>query len=249
MESLSVLIIEDEILVAEDLRRTMEKAGHTVPACARSFNDALSAAVTYMPDIVILDIHLAGSRDGIATAQEILAHRQVPIVVLTGSTENETYIRARRNFTPAAYLTKPFRAPDLVRMVELAWQNFSMQPKESEGPSQNHIFLPVEKGFEKIVKAEVAYIATRKSTHSIHLFEVYKKTPRTVQLSIAEIEHYFSPPVFYRLSRSLIVNLHLVDRIEGSCLWLQDITTPLVVPESAKADLMRKLTIGKRSRK
>lgn len=76
-----------------------------------------------------------------------------------------------------------------------------------------------------------------------------EKAPRTVQLSMAEIEQYFGPPDFFRLSRSLIVNLNLVDRIEGSRLQLQNITHPLAIPDAAKTDLMRKLAIGKRTRK
>ena len=210
----------------------------------------MAAARKQPPDLVLLDIHLVGPQDGIAVAREILLHQQVPIVVLTANTEDETYLRAKQVFFPAAYLTKPFRHLDLPRLVDLAWNNFrpEVPPK---GPTmwQDSVFLPVEKGFEKIVKSEVLYITTQKGTHCVNIFEAYKKQPRLIQLSLGYIEHYFTLPTFFRLSRSLLINLSCIEHIKGTQLKFQGSDIWITIPEGSRADLMKHLAIVRNPRK
>ncbi|SKB76922.1 response regulator [Dyadobacter psychrophilus] len=245
MQQLNVLIVEDDVLTATDIRKTLEKAGHQITAVARSFREAVSAVDRQIPDIVLLDIVLSGSLDGVAVGKEILLREQIPIVVLTGSTEEETYQRVKETFIPSGYLTKPFRPLDLRRSVDLAWQNFRPQLSSagSAALSEDSVFLPVEKGFEKIVKSEVTYISTQKGMHSVHIFEIYKKQPRLVQLSMGHLEQYFSLPNFYRLSRSLLINLNYIERIESGQIKIQDERTLLTIPEAGRPELMKRLAV------
>ena len=250
MQSFNILIVEDDVLTASDIKKTLEKAGHNIIASARSFKEAVAAVKRQIPDVVLLDIHLTGSQDGIAVAREILLYKQLPIIVLTGSTEDETYQRVKETFVPAGYITKPFRHLDLRRLVDLAWQNFRPDSmSEAASMLQDSVFLPVEKGFEKIVKSEVTYIATQKGTHCVNIFEVYKKEPRLIQLSMGHLEQYFGLPNFYRLSRSLLVNLNFIERIEGTQIKLQDDRNLLTIPEAGRPDLMKRLAVIRGPRK
>jgi CheY-like chemotaxis protein len=244
MQSLNILIIEDKVLTANDLKGTLEKAGHHITAIARSYPEAIAAFKRKIPDLILLDIQLAGSQDGVAVAREVLQQQQVPIIVLTANTEDETYLRVKETFIPAAYLTKPFRQPDLTRIVDLAWQNF--RPEET---TQDSFFLPIENGYEKIVKSEVLYITTKKGTHNVYIFEVYKKEPRLIQLSMGHLQPYFNLPHFFRLSRSLLINLNFIERIEGSQLKIQDNAALLPIPETSRVELLKHLAIIKRPRK
>jgi DNA-binding LytR/AlgR family response regulator len=244
MQALNILIIEDDLLTAADLTKNLEKAGGHKITTARSCKEALAAVRRTPPDIVLLDIGLDGPQDGISTAKEILSFRQMPIIVLTGNTDDATYKRALETFVPAGYLTKPFRQIDLPRIVELAWQNFRPENLSPDSAAMTDgVFLPVEKGFEKIIKSEVVYITTQKGTHCSYIHEAYKKTPRLIHLSMGYLENYFASPQFYRLSRSLIVNLNYIERIEGLQITLQDFHPVLNIPETGRADLLRRLSI------
>lgn len=250
MHALNILIVEDEVLFATDIKKTLEKAGHFITATARSFREAITAVKRQTPDVVLLDIQLAGSQDGIAVAREILLYQQIPIIVLTSNTEDETYQRAKQSFVPAAYLTKPFRHVDLPRLVDLAWQNF--RPDTLPGSAtilHDSVFLPVEKGFEKIMKSEVMYISTQKGTHCVNIYEMYKKEPRLIHLPMGHLEQYFGLPHFFRLSRSLLINLNFIERIEPAHLKIQDHVTLLAIPEASRSDLMKRLAIIRGPRK
>ncbi|MCD8538581.1 MAG: response regulator [Leadbetterella sp.] len=185
---MNILIIEDELLIANDLKNTLTVAGHQVMDIARTLEQAVISVKKQVPDLVLLDIILEGSADGVVIAREILEMYRIPIIVLTSNTEDSTYQRVKNTFLPAAYITKPIRHIDLPRLVELAWQNFR---PDNNSALQDLVFLPVEKRYEKILKSEVVCISTLKGTHSVHIFEVYGKQPRLVNLSLGHIEQLF----------------------------------------------------------
>lgn len=247
---LNILIVEDKLLTATDIKKTLENAGHHVTAIARSAQQATEAVGRQFPDLVLLDIYLAGPRDGISVAEEILAQKQIPIIILTANREDEIFQRAKEVFIPAAYITKPFRHVDLPRLVELAWRNFQPRPVSAEtSVLPDMVFLPVEKRYEKIVRSEVVYISTQKGTHAVTIFEAFRKQPRLVNLSIGYLEPYFNTSAFFRLSRSLIINLSYIQHIENSHIKLEGSDIALLIPESKRAELLKRLTIIRGSRK
>lgn len=238
---MNILIVEDELLTAYDIKNTLISAGHEVTDIARTLSEAVTAVKKQVPDLILLDIILEGSADGVAIAREILQLYRIPIIVLTANTEDSTYQRVKNEFIPAAYITKPFRHIDLPRLVELAWQNFRPETSGSNTALQDLVFLPIEKRYEKIQKSEVICISTLKGTHSVHIFEIYRKEPRLVNLSLGHIEQYFTDPVFFRLSRSVLINLTYIDHVENAGLKLHDIDALFPIPDSTRAELMRRL--------
>lgn len=108
-----VLIVEDEIVVAMDLKRSLVQLGYAVVATADSGDEAIRLAGESRPDVVLMDVQLRGTMDGIAAADKISKQWQIPIVYLTANTnDDETLSRAR---TAGAYgfLLKPYRPNDL----------------------------------------------------------------------------------------------------------------------------------------
>lgn len=235
---MNILMVEDELLIANDLKNTLTEAGHQVTDIVRNLDQAISSVKKQVPDLILLDIVLEGSADGVAIAREILEIYRIPIIVLTANTEDSTYQRVKKTFLPAAYIPKPIRHIDLPRLVELAWQNFR---PENSSALKDLVFLPVEKRYEKILKSEVVCISTLKGTHSVHLFELYRKQPRLVNLSLGHIEQYFTDPVFFRLSRSVLINLSHIEHVENTHLKLHDVDTLFPIPDSTRAELMRRL--------
>jgi diguanylate cyclase (GGDEF)-like protein/PAS domain S-box-containing protein len=114
-----VLVVEDESIVAHDLRQILEGLGYDAFAIAASADEALARAAERRPDIVLMDIRIKGSADGIAAASEIRERFGSPVVFLTAHADEATIDRARRT-EPYGYVLKPVRAAELKSAIEVA---------------------------------------------------------------------------------------------------------------------------------
>src|SRR5271166_2453813 len=107
-----ILVVEDERIVALNLKKRLERMGYEVTAIATSGEKALAAIAANQPDIVLMDIHIDGDLDGIATAAAFPPHLHLPVVYLTAYSEEATLERARAT-QPYGYLLKPFSEREL----------------------------------------------------------------------------------------------------------------------------------------
>ena len=114
-----VLIVEDEPIVALDLKQELEMLGCEVLGVAESADEALVAAGVHRPDLALMDVRIAGSVDGIQTAGLLRAAYQTPVVFLTSYSDETTIARAVREM-PYGYLTKPFQSGELKATVQVA---------------------------------------------------------------------------------------------------------------------------------
>jgi len=118
--ALCVLVVEDERIISMALSCMLRGLGHTVAACVPTGEAALAELERIRPDLVLLDIHLEGVLDGIATAQIIRERHGVPVVFTTAYTDTATRQRAL-DLAPLAFLPKPVGPHDIKRLVaELA---------------------------------------------------------------------------------------------------------------------------------
>ena len=116
-----ILVVEAEEVIAIDLRRTLTGLGYLVTGVAMDSEEAIRQAAKSRPDVILLDIRLAGAVDGIAAAMEIRRRFGIPVVFLTASNSDEQLQRAQEAF-PYGYVLKPFRAKDLNATLLLALQ-------------------------------------------------------------------------------------------------------------------------------
>ncbi|ATC65036.1 hypothetical protein CMV30_14300 [Nibricoccus aquaticus] len=126
MSTPSLLLVEDELLVAMDLRRRLESAGYTVLGVAMSGEDALTQARRLKPGLVLMDIHLQGDMDGIDTASRLLAELDLPIVFLTGNADATTLARAQA-VAPFNFLSKPIKERELRFSIDIALHHHATQ--------------------------------------------------------------------------------------------------------------------------
>jgi two-component system, cell cycle sensor histidine kinase and response regulator CckA len=119
MPTESILIVEDERIVARDLQALLQGLGYSVPAIAASGADAIAKATALRPDLVLMDIRLQGKIDGIETAAAILTQFDVPVIYLTAFTDAATRQRARQT-APYGYLVKPFDERTVQTTIEMA---------------------------------------------------------------------------------------------------------------------------------
>ena len=114
-----ILIVEDEALLAEELRVRLTRLGYTVVDVVDSGADAQAAAERARPDLVLMDVRLKGGDDGTAAAAAIRKRTGAPVVFLTAHSDPETLARATGT-GPFGYVLKPFREQDLVVAIETA---------------------------------------------------------------------------------------------------------------------------------
>jgi len=115
----SVLIVEDEAIVAQDLRQTLAEQGFDAFAVAASAEEAIATAASKRPDVVLMDIRIKGQTDGIAAAQELRERFGTPIIFLTAHADARTLARAKST-EPSGYLLKPVKSSELKVSIELA---------------------------------------------------------------------------------------------------------------------------------
>lgn len=115
-----VLIVEDESLIALDLKQKLEQQfGYTVPAIVDNAAEALQSVETLHPSLVLMDIRLRGPKDGIHAAHRIRRQFDVPIIFLTAYADPDTLRRARA-CEPFGYIVKPFHSHDFRAQIEMA---------------------------------------------------------------------------------------------------------------------------------
>lgn len=114
-----ILIVEDEAIVALDIRTRLELLGYAVAGTAASATQAISLAREQRPDLVLMDIRLDGPSDGIEAARTVREHLRLPVVFLTAYSEDDTLQRAKL-VEPFGYILKPFEDRELKTVIEMA---------------------------------------------------------------------------------------------------------------------------------
>lgn len=115
----SVLIVEDESIVALDIKRRLEASSFDVFSTVGTGADALAAVSEHIPDVILMDIQIRGDMDGIETAQRIQGIHHIPIIFLTAFSDRESIDRAKL-VSSYGYLLKPFQERELAIAIELA---------------------------------------------------------------------------------------------------------------------------------
>src|SRR5579863_336828 len=125
------LIVEDEILIAEELKERLALLGFSVIAAVDSAEEGIAIATRERPDLVLMDIRLKGKKDGVQAAEEIHRQLDVPVVYLTAYSDRLTVDRAKRSQYDG-FILKPFRASELQSTIEIALQRHAIRTKHQE---------------------------------------------------------------------------------------------------------------------
>ena len=126
--NVKILIVEDEAIIAADIKEKLEKQAYTVCGHATSSEQAILMTQAERPDLVLMDIILEGEMDGINAAQVIRSKYNTPVVFLTAHADKERLERAKLVF-PFGYLVKPFHEIDLKVTIEMALCAYRLDAK------------------------------------------------------------------------------------------------------------------------
>ena len=120
MTGKKILIVEDNAIVALELKERLSRIGYAIVGIAGTGHDAINLARKTEPDLILMDINLKGDMDGIMVAEQIGTFRKVPVIFITACSNEETKNRAMK-IAPAAYLVKPFKEQELYSSIEKAF--------------------------------------------------------------------------------------------------------------------------------
>jgi CheY-like chemotaxis protein len=129
----AILIVEDEALIAMEIRDRLTRLGFQIASIADTGEKAIREAERTRPDLILMDIRLKGKMDGVEAANRIGQSLDIPVVYLTAHSDSSTLQRAK-SAAPFGYILKPFAERDLVVAIEIALHRHSVERrlKESE---------------------------------------------------------------------------------------------------------------------
>lgn len=126
-----ILVVEDEVIVALDIKQSLQRLGYTVVDTVTNGPAALGAVESQPVDLVLMDIHLEGDMDGIEAAARLRAEHDVPVVYLTAYADDETLARARIT-EPFGYAVKPYEERELKGAIEIGLYKHRMDRRLRE---------------------------------------------------------------------------------------------------------------------
>ncbi|MCG6553159.1 MAG: response regulator, partial [Candidatus Magnetominusculus sp. LBB02] len=185
MSGAKVLIVEDEWIIAENLRTTLEDFGYEITSVEPSGEQAIRCADDERPQLVLMDISLRGKMDGVEAADTIRALFDIPVVFLTSNTDEETFNRAR-DANSFGYLVKPFEKMELKYAIEMALYKHKMESVVKEKTRQ---LEELNKNLEKRVKEEI-----EKGLQREHLLIHQSKLVSMGEMMVA-ISHQWRQPL------------------------------------------------------
>jgi CheY-like chemotaxis protein len=121
-----ILIVEDEAIVAIEIKDKLFEMGYSVSGIAYTGEDALKKVEEQIPDLVLMDINLGEGIDGIETAEKIQSGMDIPVIYLTAYSDNETLQKAKIT-KPYGYITKPFNERELHIVIEIALYKYKAE--------------------------------------------------------------------------------------------------------------------------
>ncbi len=126
-----IMIVEDEGIIAMDIRNQLKDFGYEVVAIAFTGEEAIAMATLHSPQMIVMDILLKGRMDGISAAKVIVDSLHIPVVFLTSHSDKITLQRAKA-IGAYGYLLKPFRSDDLHVAIEVALSKYELEQKLKE---------------------------------------------------------------------------------------------------------------------
>lgn len=217
MKKISILVVEDEPIIADDIAYTLDELGYQVLAIASSAAEAYQA-LEKNPDLVLLDIKIKGDEDGIKVAHR-LNQQSIPFIFLSSLYNENTLTRARA-INPCAYIVKPFKESDLKVNIELA-----LNKSFRKSSSQTALNLFVKEGSSMIPLDFKEVTHVQADDNYCLLFAENKK--HVVAHTLKEIEDKLQNNGFCRIHKTFLVNLQKIDRIEQSVVFIGEHMLPI----------------------
>jgi two-component system, response regulator PdtaR len=245
----SILIVEDDFILAERISFDLAKEGYSVCGVANNLQTANTLLRKHKVSLALVDIGLGMPEDGIVISKELLKFKPIPIIYITGDTSDKTVEKCKPT-NPAAFLTKPLNMKELIIQIGLAIHNFeqSSSPFFNRNNLSDNIYIPSDMGFSRIKKNEILYIEADRVCSDLYLtVESFKrmfpkKDYEAIRLGInlGKVLDKL-PSNFYKISRSTAINLDHIELIGKTNILIG--SRDIDIPSGKRARLLEQLDI------
>jgi DNA-binding LytR/AlgR family response regulator len=215
MENLKILIVDDEVLIAEDLKDILKSFGHNEIELAHSKSEAIKKLDTFKPDVALLDIRMEKELDGLELGEYINSNQKIPFIYITAHSDM-AMIKEIVKTKPAAYITKPFKKSDLFASLNLIAGG--MEQKELNS-------LHIKDGYETVVIPFDSVLYIEGEGNYINIYCESKKLAS--RQSLDSIMELLNKELFFRIHRSYIINLSKTNRYSKKEVEINGITLPV----------------------
>jgi DNA-binding LytR/AlgR family response regulator len=210
MNGKGVLIVEDEFIIAQNLRQILQDLGYKVSGHAFDVTEAMAILQEGDTALALLDIRLGKGPDGIDLAQAIRQDYGIPFIFITSFSDKGTIERAKA-VHPAGFLVKPFNREEIYATIEIALANRpERQGQPLEPGPRDHMFVKVGATLRKVQFSEVTLLKADRVYVEIHRKD---GPPLLVRESLNAWEEKL-PSGFLRVNRSYIIHLAHVTAVE-----------------------------------
>lgn len=229
MEKLTILIVEDELIIAEQLKIMLENMGYEIAGIFRSGAEVLENFKPGMADIIMMDIQLADGTSGVETSIEIRKMSTAPIIFITQVRDERIRKRAINETNAVYYINKPFDKLDISTAIDLALKSIKRDELLSKSNENSYllrdcIFVKNGIGFKKVLIADILFLKADGSYCDLKFRE--NTITFSENLSFLEKKLSFAKELI-RVHRSFIVNINCVQRIHENRLWVADTEIPI----------------------
>ncbi len=242
MSKVKILVVEDEIVIADNICNTLQNLGYEVLEPAINYSEAIEIIESESPDLALLDIQLAGSKDGIDLAWKIKEDYSIPFIFLTSNADPRTVNRAK-DLDPPAYLVKPFNKDDLYTSIELALHNYGAKTHPVAVKAEDNViikdsfFIKDKHLFHKVKFSDILFIKSEHVYVELYTVSGKKHLIRSTMNDFVES----LPKNFFRTHRSYTVNLDYLDTINSRYVIINEEEIP--IGKNFRDDLMRQISI------
>lgn len=242
-EHIKIIIVEDEMLIAANISLQLQNLGYEIGGIFPRGEEALAYLKEHPADIVLLDIQLKGTLDGIETAEKIKELYNLAIIFLTANTDDLHFRRAKNTY-PHAFISKPFKKLDLQHAIELTASNHlqPMHPTNSL-PSlanspimlEDRIFVRHNEKMVKIIIKDIQYIEAERNYSRIYCCN----KSFLLVITLKELDEKLPQEHFIRIHRSFVINLSQVDEVANTHVVISKKAVPL--SKTYRKNLMERL--------
>ena len=245
MTKIKIGVVEDEVIIADSICASLRQLGYDTTEAAASFTEALEIIEQEKPDLMLLDINLAGSKDGIQLAAEIKLRYDLPFIFLTANSDSATIERAKA-VEPPAYLVKPFNKNELFTSIEICLSNYTRQKHKkiteitdtSNFVVNDAIFIKDGYSFVKVFFKDIYYL---QSDH-VYVKVITKDKEFLIRSSLQAYAENFDPQKFFRIGKSHIINVDHIQRMDGASITIDGKVLPMA--KQFRDELLKRLRLG-----
>ncbi len=242
-ESIKILIVEDEMVIAANISLQLNELGYEVIGIVPRGEEALHHIKDNPPDILLLDINLKGNLDGIETAKAMQKTHDIPVIYLTANADDVHFNRAKETH-PYGFIAKPFKKLDLQRALELTITQIGCR-NDSDTNIDTHsdetfilsdcIFVRHLNSMVKVNIKDILYIEAERNY--CRIFSNSKEY--LVVMTLKEMDKKLPSRHFLRIHRSYIINISQIKEVATSHIVIARKAIP--ISKSLKEELLKRL--------